>query len=188
MAPGGARRSAGHQESRCQANPGRQETERPGAICAHRHARREPAGRPVVHLRLPQPGLLGSSKEFTSLVKRLAEQAPQSLRSAARTGAAVHSAAAEDRQDGHCGPAGQDRGQGLLPAQPQAGGALPAGGEGTGQATRDRRRGHPAQGPGAVVPDALQADLQPPVAVAGRRRLDRGQTAASGPACAISPR
>jgi len=33
----------------------------------------------------------------------------------------------------------------------------------TGGATRERR-GHPAQGAGIVVPDALQADLQPPVA------------------------
>ena len=37
----------------------------------------------------------------------------------------------------------------------------------------DRGRGHRAQGPGAGLPDALQADLQPSFAVAGRRRLGR---------------
>ena len=49
-------------------------------------------------------------------------------------------------------------------------------------------RRHPAPGPRPGVPDALQADLQPPVAVAGRRRLGARPTAASSAACARSPR
>ena len=105
------------------------------------------------------PGLLGIVEGVYEPGQTPCGQAPQSLRSAPRAGAAVHFAAAEDRQDGHCGPAGQDGGQRLLPAQPQAGSALPAGGERTGQATGDRRRGHPAQGRCALVPDAIQADL-----------------------------
>ena len=42
------------------------------------------------------PGLLGTAKEFTSFAKRLAEGAARLLWAAARAGAAVHSAAAED--------------------------------------------------------------------------------------------
>ena len=92
------------------------------------------------------PGLLGSAKEFTSFAKRLADTAPRLLWPAARIGAAVYSAAAEDRQDGHRGPAGQNRNQGVLPAQPQAGRALRAGGEGTGRTTRGRRPAYSAKG------------------------------------------
>ena len=40
------------------------------------------------------PGLLGSAKEFTSFVKAAGEPAAQFVRPAARTGAALHSAAA----------------------------------------------------------------------------------------------
>ena len=81
------------------------------------------------------PGLLGSSKEFTQLRQTPCGQAAQFLWPAARTRAAVHSAAIEDRQNGDRGPAGQDRSQGVLPTQPQAGRPLRAVGEGTGRAT-----------------------------------------------------
>ena len=74
------------------------------------------------------PGLLGSAKAFSAFTKRLSSAAAQSVRAAARAGAPVHPAAAEDRQVGDRRSAGQDRGQGLLPADAQAGGALPAGG------------------------------------------------------------
>ena len=43
------------------------------------------------------PGLLGSSKEFTTLHQRAGEPAAQSLWPVARTRAALHSAAPEDR-------------------------------------------------------------------------------------------
>ena len=43
------------------------------------------------------PGLLGSAKEFTGFAKRLADRPHSSYGSPARTGAALHSAAAEDR-------------------------------------------------------------------------------------------
>ncbi len=74
MALGGARRSAGHQESRRQADPRRQETQA--------QARFALTGTPVENrlgdlwsiFDFINPGLLGSSKEFTSFVKRLAER------------------------------------------------------------------------------------------------------------------
>ncbi len=80
MALGGARRSPGHQESRGQANPGRQETERPGEICAYRHAGREPAGRPVVHLRLHQPRTARVVEGVYEPGQTSCGEAPQSLR------------------------------------------------------------------------------------------------------------
>ena len=45
------------------------------------------------------PGLLGSAKEFARFAKRLAERPHNPYGAAARAGAAVHPAAAEDRQD-----------------------------------------------------------------------------------------
>ena len=45
------------------------------------------------------PGLLGSAKQFTAFAKRLATRPHTFVRSAARTRAPVHPAAAEDRQD-----------------------------------------------------------------------------------------
>ena len=74
------------------------------------------------------PGLLGSPKQFSRYAKTLGRSREQSVRPAARTGAALHPAADEDRQDDHQRSAGQDRGEGLVRSQPQAGGALRAGG------------------------------------------------------------
>ena len=95
---------------------------------AHRHAGREPAGRSVVDLRLRQSGAAGIAEGVHELRQAPGGPAARFLRSAARTGAAVHSAAPEDRQDRDRGPAGQDRNQSVLPAQPPAGRALRAGG------------------------------------------------------------
>ena len=85
-------------------NPGAKQTraakalDGAGADRADRHAGREPPRRSVVDLRLPQPGPArlgaGSSPRFT---KRLADAAAQPLRAAARPGAALHPAPAEDR-------------------------------------------------------------------------------------------
>ena len=72
------------------------------------------------------PGLLGSGKAFSAFTKRLSSQPHNAVRAAARAGASVHPAAPEDRQVGDRRPAGQDRGEGLLPADAQAGGALSA--------------------------------------------------------------
>ena len=74
------------------------------------------------------PGLLGSSTQFSSFVKHLADRPHNPLRSAARPGAPLYPAASEDRQEHHCRLARQDRGENLLPLEPQAGGALPASG------------------------------------------------------------
>ena len=61
------------------------------------------------------PGLLGSGKAVLDVRQAARASAAQPVRAAARAGAAVHPAAAEDRQDRHRRPAGQDRGQGVLP-------------------------------------------------------------------------
>ena len=79
------------------------------------------------------PGLLGSSKQFSSFVKKPRRPAAQSIRTPARAGAALYSEAAEDRQEHHRRSARQDRGEGVLPVEPQAGRALPAGGGGPGR-------------------------------------------------------
>ena len=57
---------------------------------------------------------------------------------------------------------------------PQAGGALPAGRQGADRTAR-WRQGDQAQGVGARLPHALQADLQPSLPVAWRRRVGRGR-------------
>ena len=74
------------------------------------------------------PGLLGSAKQFSRYAKALADRESNPLRPAARTGAALHPAADEDGQDDHRRSAGQDRGEGLVRSQPQAGGAVRTGG------------------------------------------------------------
>ena len=68
----------------------------------------------------------------------------------------------------------------------RAGGALPAGGRRSWRASSSDADGHPAARPRAGLPDALQADLQPPLAVARRRRAGPRPTAASSRACASS--
>ena len=129
----------------------------------------------------------GPRRQFAQLRQEAGRARAQPLRPAARAGAALHPAAAEDRQVRHRRPAGQDRGQGLLRPQPQAGGALRAGGDGSGRGAGGRRR-HPAQGHRAGVADAPQADLQPSLAVAATTTPGPRRTAASWPACARSPR
>src|SRR5437016_4552012 len=86
MATGCARRSAGHQEPRREANPRCQETQGKIEIRADGHAYRKPAGGfgIVGPLRkmfcetgkfdFLNPGLLGSAKEFTRFTKHLAER------------------------------------------------------------------------------------------------------------------
>ena len=92
---------------------------------ADRHAGREPARRPVVDLRFHQPGPAGSAKAVHAATPSAWPSATaQPVRPAARAGAALHPAAAEDRQARHRRPAGQDRGEGVLRAEPQAGGAV----------------------------------------------------------------
>src|SRR5208337_2307196 len=110
------------------------------------------------------PGLLGGAKQFTSYAKSLVERT--------------------DNPYGplrHRRPARQDRGDGALPSQPQTGGAVCGGGRGPG-AQPGGGRGHPAQGPRADHAAAPQADLQPSLAVAERRRLGRGGQRQAGPA------
>ena len=71
--------------------------------------------------------------------------------------------------------------------EPGAGGAVSACGEGTGRRAGRCRRDR-SQGGGAFLPDALQADLQPSLAMAGRWGVERRKTAASSRACASWPR
>ena len=117
-----------------------------GAHRPHRHAGREPASRPVVALRFPQSRPAGFGQGLqrrSSSAWRTAAQLYGPLRDA---GAALHPAAAEDRQDGHRRPARQDRDEGLLPLEPNAGGALPAGGRGLAAAARRRPTASSARG------------------------------------------
>ena len=117
VAPGRPRRGAGDQESRAPSRraPSKQLDAR---------ARIALTGTPVENrlgdlwsiFDFINPGLLGSAQGVHALHQAARGAAAQSVRAAARAGAAVHPAAAEDRQDGHRRPAGQDRGQGVLRA------------------------------------------------------------------------
>ena len=141
-----------------QTDPDREKTQRWREIGAHRHARREPAGRSLVHFRLHQSGAAGIAEGIHELHQTPCGEVPWFLRPAARTRAAVHSAPAEDRQDGHRRPAGQNRNQSILPAQPPTGRPLRTGGAGTVSTARGDD-GDTAQRPGVGVSDAVQADL-----------------------------
>ena len=111
MAAGRARRSAGHQESGRQADQSGQEAQGRGAHCPDRHADREPARRPLVDLRFHQSRTAGLVQAVLDLRQASRRPASQSLRTAARTGASLHPAPHEDRQEHHRRPAGQDRGE-----------------------------------------------------------------------------
>ena len=93
---------------------------------ADRHADREPAERPVVDLRLRQPGPAGLGHHLHGADQAPGQPAAQRLRPAARSRASVHPATAQDRSLGDRGPAGEDRGQRVLPAGAPAGGPLRA--------------------------------------------------------------
>ena len=95
------------------------------------------------------------------------------LWSVARADSPIRVAAAQDGPHRDRGPAGQVRGDRVLPAVTQTSGALPAGGRGPRRATARKRR-YQASRRGARVAVAAEADLQPPIAVARRRRLARG--------------
>ena len=127
------------------------------------------------------PGLLGSSKQFSAFVKRLAERPhnpygplrelvrPYILRRLKTDKSIIADLPDKTEVKAFC----------LL--EPQAGRALPAGGRGPCRQDRRRRR-HQAQGHRARLSDAVQADLQPSLAVAGRRRLGRGGQRQAGAA------
>ena len=155
-------------------NPNAKQTRAAKALKAHgahradRHAGREPSGRSVVDLRFHQSGTAGIGEAVQPLCQGAGRSREQSVRPAARTGAALHPAADEDGQDDHQRSAGQDRGEGLVRSQPQAGGAVRTGGAGTGRRAGAERR-HPAQGHRAGDAAAAEADLQPPLAVAARQ-------------------
>ena len=84
-----------------------------GAHRVDRHADREPAGRSLVHFRFHQSGPPGIVEGICRIPQRSGRPA-KSLRSAARSGASLHSAPPENRQEHHCRLAGQDRGQCFL--------------------------------------------------------------------------
>ena len=139
------RRGAGDQE------PGAKQTRAAKALKAH--ARIALTGTPVENrlgdlwsiFDFINPGPAGFGEGVHRFTSAWPNATAQSVRPAARAGAALHPAAAEDRQVGHRRPAGQDRGQGVLPPQPQAGGALRAGGEGSGAAAGEQPTGSSAR-------------------------------------------
>ena len=156
LAAGGARRSPGDQEPGQPADPAGQAAAGRFAHRADGHTGGKPAVRPVVDLRLHPPRLAWVGQGLQRL-----HQAPgrtAAIRCAAQAGAALHPAPAQDRQTGDRRPARQDRAQDLVPPQPGPDRPLPARGPGTGAGAGAHRR-HRPQGPGAVLLDALQADL-----------------------------
>ena len=168
------RRGAGDQEPRRQADPGGQGAEGQGAHRADRHPGRKSPGRLWSIFDFINPGLLGTAKQFGSYAKRLADRPHNPYGPLRELVRPYILRRMKTDKSGHRRPAGQDRGEGALPAQPQAGGALSAGGRGSGRGP-EGADGHPAQGDRAGDADAAQADLQSPVAMAGRRRLGGGR-------------
>ena len=161
---------------------------RPGPGGAHGDAGREPAGGPLVALRLLAARV--SSAARSSSGRRPSAwpraSASRSLWPAAPSRGSVHSAPAQDRPACHRRPAGQDRGDGLLRPDQDPGGALPA---------RRRRapgrprwlRGHRAARRDPRLAPPPEADLQPPLAVPRRRGLGaRGERQAAAPARDLS--
>jgi hypothetical protein len=161
-------------------NPGAKQTRAgeaaPGrsAHRAHRHAGREPPVRSVVDCSTSRiRGCSAATRPSPRFAKRLAARR---LRPAARARAALHPAPAEDRPARHRRSAGQDRSHGLVPSR--AARSRPRSISSAVEPNWRRRWTRRKASSGAAragLPDALQADLQPPFAVAGRRRLLAGQ-------------
>ena len=185
VAAGHSRRGADHQESRRPSRPGPSSSSTRVAHRADRHADREPARRPLVDLRLPQSG-----------TARLG-QAVRRLHQAARRSAGRGRPIAADKARNPYAPLRElvrpyilrrlktDKSiiadlpdktevKTFCPLSRAAGRALPAGRRGARRPAREGRR-HAAPRPRAGVPDALEADLQSSLAVARRRRLERGR-------------
>ena len=89
---------------------------------------------------------------------------------------------------GHRRPARQDRGQGVLRAQPQAGGALPAGGGRARAASSRRAEGIAAPGRRARVPACASSRSATTRRSGSATAAGPRPTAASSRACASSPR
>ena len=183
-----ARRGAGDQE------PGRQADARRQGLQGATPASRSPARRSRTasatcgrsSTSSPRAARLGARVHG---VRRSAstKRPERRLRAAAPARPPVHPAAAQDRPRDHRRPARQDRGERVLRASPDAGRALRAGRRASCERELDgRRRASQRRGRRPRLPHALQADLQPPLAVARRRRVDAPRTAASSRACASS--
>ena len=170
LAAGRAGRSPGNQESGLAADEARQAAAGQGADRPDRHAGGEPVVGPLVAVRLSLPGPAGHTGQVQA-VRQAAQRADgEPLRAAAEPGAAVSPAAAEDRPPRDRRPAGEGRGAGLCRAEQAAGRPLRQAGRGAGRGAGQQRR-HPATRPGAGLPDAAEAALQPPQPAPGRRPL-----------------
>ncbi len=165
-------RGAGDQEPGGPADARRQGAPFARADRADRHADREPPRRPLVPLRLPQPGPARVGAAVHRDDEAPGRAAAQRLRPAARPRASLHPATPQDRPARDLRPSRQDRGERLLPAQPRPGRPLRAGGARPEAAPGWGPRGHRAPRPGARLADAPEADLQPPLALAGRPGLE----------------
>ena len=168
-----ARRGAGDQE------PGRpadaRSEGRAGARPhrAHGDSGREPPRRPLVALRLPATRSAGRREGVRRRSAAHGGSRARRLPAAAPAAGSLHPAPPQDGPPHHRRPSRQDRGDGVLRVDARAGRALPA------------RRRRPRAGPrrtrrdGAARRDPRlagpsEADLQPPVAVPGRRRVGSG--------------
>jgi hypothetical protein len=167
VAPRDLRRGASHQESRRETDAGRAAARGAGSHRPDGHAGGEPSRRPVVDLRCDQSGAPGIAQAVCRVHQTARQAIEQSVRAAARSNSAVHLASPQDRQDRHQRSAGQDRGEGLLRAQPPAGGAV-SGGRCRSRVGHRQQGRHRAARHRARVAHAVEADLQSPVAVAGR--------------------
>ena len=121
------------------------------------------------------PGLLGTRQGFRQLRQAPGRAAAQPVRPAARAGTALHPAPHEDRQDASSPTCRtRPRSRRYCPLSRRQAALYQQSGGGSGRSSWRTPTGIQPQGPRAGVPDALQADLQPSLAVAGRRRLGRG--------------
>ena len=133
------------------------------------------------------PGLLGSMKGVFVIRQAPRRPAAEPVWPAPRSGAPLYLATHEDRQEDHCGLARQDRGEDILPLEPQAGGAVPAG-RGRPRRPARRRRWNETQGHRPRVPHADEAGLSTIPRNGSATAPGPSRTAASSRDCATSPR
>ena len=163
LAAGGARRGAGDQEQPVADGQGHAPATRGTPGRADRHPGGEPAGRTVVDHGLPQP----RDARLVGAVPRPlrhpggAARRHRACRAAAGDHPALHPAAAQDRSGDHRRSAGEDRDEGVLPADRGAGVALPVD-RGRHDGEDRELRGHRAPRQRAGRDGQAQAGVQPP--------------------------
>jgi hypothetical protein len=189
VGPRDPRRGAGDQEPRHPPDARGEAAHRPRAHRPDRHPGGEPPRRPVVLFDFINPGLLGTAKEFTAWIRRRRSDAPTAAYGPAAPSWSAPTSSAASRPTAAVIADLPDKTElRVLYAERRRSPSTSRR-----STTSPRRSTRPtaegvARGAGAGLPHALQADLQPPLAVARRRRAGPRPTAASWPACASWPR